>query len=240
VKYAVISDLHSNLEALESALQEIGSRKIDHIICLGDVVGYGANPKECLSLIADVANEVVMGNHDQAIEDTGIRANLNPLAREAIEWTAGVLTNQEKKMIRNFKSIVVDKKNDVTWTHGEVFEPRAYTYIFHSSDAAPSFLSLETKVCFFGHTHIPALFSENSDEDRYLPEGLYSLKKGLRYMINPGSVGQPRDHDPKLSFAIFDSNALTIEVIRLQYDNKKTAQKIREAGLPHYFADRLL
>lgn len=238
--YAIISDIHSNWEALSRTLEGIEERKPDQIICLGDVVGYGANPSECLALVRKVSSEIVMGNHDRAVEDIKLREDLVDWAREAIEWTAGVLNDEEKKQIRQFVPIVIDKKQNVTWTHGSAHEPDEFHYLFNESDARPSFRVLETDFCFFGHTHVPSLFSEQSSEARYLPAGVYQLVKGERYLINPGSVGQPRDRNPKLSFAFFDSDRLTLEIVRLDYDNRKAAEKIRKAGLPAYLADRLL
>ena len=240
MNYAVISDIHSNLEALECAVQEIKKRGTDQIICLGDVVGYGANPSECLKLVGDAADEIILGNHDRAIEDIELRNEFNDWVREAVEWTAGVLSEKEKRQIRDFAPIVIDRKRNVTWTHGSAYEPDEFHYLFTSSDAKSSFQILETDFCFFGHTHIPSLFSAKSQEARYLTAGIYQLSKGERYLINPGSVGQPRDRNPRLSFAFFDSKELTLEILRLDYDNQKAAQKIRKAGLPAYLADRLL
>ena len=240
MKYAVVSDIHSNLEALEVTLAEIHKRNIDQIVCLGDVVGYGANPSECLKKITDQAEEIVMGNHDQAIEDVALRGYFNDWARVAIEWTAEVLNSEEKRKIKKFAPIVVDRKADVTWSHSSIHEPDEFHYLFQISDAEPSFKKLETRFGFFGHTHIPSLFGRKSKETRYLPAGQYQLSKDESYLINPGSVGQPRDRNSKLSFALFDSKELTLEIIRLDYDNQKAATKIRKAGLPEFFADRLL
>lgn len=240
MKYAIISDVHSNLEALEIALAEIDRQKVDQIICLGDVVGYGANPSECLKKITEEAEELVMGNHDQAIEDIELRDYFNEWAKAAIEWTAKTLSAEEKKQIRKFTPIVIDKKSDVTWSHSSIHEPDEFHYLFQMSDAEPSFKKLETSFGFFGHTHIPSLFSRKSKEARYLPAGEYQLSKGEFYLINPGSVGQPRDRNPKLSFAVFDSDELQLEIIRLDYDNQKAANKIRNAGLPAFLAERLL
>ena len=240
MKYAVISDVHSNLEALGTALSEIGRRKVDQIICLGDVVGYGANPSECLKQITEKAEEIVMGNHDQAVEDIELRSYFNEWAKEAIEWTAKILSAEEKKQIRKFVSIVIDRQSDVTWSHSSIHKPKEFHYLFQMSDAEPSFKKLETSIGFFGHTHIPSLFSRKSKESRYLPAGQYQLSKGESYLINPGSVGQPRDRNPKLSFAVFNSDELQLEIIRLDYDNQKAAAKIRKTGLPAFLADRLL
>ncbi len=240
MKYAIISDVHSNLEALECAFAEIQKRKVDQIVCLGDVVGYGTNPSECLKSVRESSKEIIMGNHDQAIEDIELRNYFNDWAREAIEWTAGVLSAEEKKQIRNFLPLMIDQKRNITWAHGSPNEPEEFHYLFRETDVKPSFKILETDFCFFGHTHIPSLFARKTHEARYLTAGFYRLAKGERYLINPGSVGQPRDRDPRLSFALFDSDDLTLEVVRLDYDNKKAAEKIRKAGLPAYLADRLL
>ena len=240
MKYAIISDVHSNLEALEKAFSEIEKRKIDQIVCLGDVVGYGANPGECLERVREKAQEIIMGNHDRAIEDVALRSDFNPYAREAIEWTASRLNEKQKKFIRTFREIVMDRKKELTWTHGSIHEPQEFHYLFQEEDARPSFERLETRFGFFGHTHVPSLFSQKAKEAKYLPAGVYQLDKKDRYLINPGSIGQPRDRNPKLSFAFFDSNELTLEILRLDYDNQKAAQKIRKAGLPEYLADRLL
>ena len=240
MKYAVISDVHSNLEALETACAEIKKRGVDQIICLGDVVGYGANPSECLKLVRQISKEIIMGNHDLAVEDLELRTYFNDWAREAIEWTDAHLSGDEKREIRDFTPIVIDRKRDVTWTHGSVHEPEEFHYLFRESDARPSFKVLETNFCFFGHTHIPSLFEAGSEDGWYLTAGSYQLVKGKRYLINPGSVGQPRDRNPKLSLAFFDSDEVALEIVRLDYDNQKAAQKIRKAGLPAYLADRLL
>ena len=240
MKYAVISDVHSNLEALARAISEIEARSVDQVICLGDVVGYGANPSECLKLVCETADEIILGNHDRAIEDIKLRDDFTDWAREAIEWTAGVLNDEEKRELRKFAPIVIDSKRDVTWTHGSVHEPHEFHYLLTEAEVRASFRVLETRFGFFGHTHVPSLFAAGSGEMRYFPAGIYQLSPKERYLINPGSVGQPRDGNPKLSFAIFDSDNLTLEIVRLDYDNQKTAEKIRNAGLPAYLADRLL
>lgn len=237
--YAIFSDIHSNLEALSAALEEASKRSADEIICLGDVVGYGADPSECLKKIRESAEEIVMGNHDQAVEDLELRNHFSDWARIAIEWTANVLKPDEKKKIRAFTPIVIDPKKNVTWSHSSIHEPGQFHYLFQKQDTDPSFQKLKTRFGFFGHTHVPYLFSKKG-ESRYLPAGSYQLEKEDQYLINPGSVGQPRDRNPKLSFALFDSDELTLEIVRLDYDNQKAAAKIRKAGLPHYLADRLL
>ena len=248
MKYAIISDIHSNLEALERALEEIQKRGCGQIICLGDVVGYGADPSQCLKLVQEsavyderfAAKEIIMGNHDRAVEDVKLRESFNDWAKVAIEWTAGVLNDKEKAVIRTFAPIVIDSKEDITWTHGSVHETGEFHYLFDTAEAEKSFQKLKTRFCFFGHTHIPSIFSEKSNEVQYLSAGTYQLSGTDRFLINLGSVGQPRDRNPELSFAFFDSKKFSLEIVRLDYDNQKAAEKIRKAGLPSFLADRLL
>lgn len=240
MKYAIISDIHSNLEALQRALGEIQKRGCDKIICLGDVVGYGADPSECLKRVRESAGEIIMGNHDRAVEDIRLREYFNEWARTAIEWTARMLSEEEKAAIRQFVPIVINAKENITWTHGSVHEMGEFHYLFDTAEAGKSFDVLETRFCFFGHTHIPSIFSEKGKEVQYLPAGKSELSPNDRYLINPGSVGQPRDRNPELSFAFFDSKQFLLEIVRLDYDNQKAAEKIRKAGLPDFLADRLL
>ncbi len=236
---ALVADVHGNLEALERALEEISKRRIEHVICLGDIVGYGANPSECLQLVRERASEIVIGNHERAVDDLRLREDLVDWAREAIEWTSGVLNTSEKELLRRFPPLVIDHKSNWTLTHGTIHEPELFHYLRFPVDAAISFRQLETDFGFFGHTHVPSLFTEDG-QARYLPAGLYKLEKGKRYLINPGSVGQPRDRNPKLCFGVFDPEELVLEIVRLDYDNRTAADKIRKAGLPELLAVRLM
>ena len=237
--YAVVSDIHSNLEAFETVLAEIKRRKPDKIISPGDIVGYGANPSECLKLVSENCDEIVMGNHDQAIEDISLRDWFHKDARTAIEWTAGILSTEEKKLIQAWTRMVIDESNGVTIVHGSAHEPEEYHYVSGSEEALKSFPHFPTRVCFIGHTHVPSIFSDGG-KTSYLSAGLYQLNSKDRYVINSGSVGQPRDRNSMTSFALYDSAKLELEIVRLAYDNKTAAQKIRQAGLPAYLADRLL
>jgi diadenosine tetraphosphatase ApaH/serine/threonine PP2A family protein phosphatase len=130
--------------------------------------------------------------------------------------------------------------SDATLAHGSPDQPEEFHYLFSVADARPSFRAFQTPLCFVGHTHIPSLFMESAFSMDYLPPGLYPLKKDERYILNPGSVGQPRDRDPRLALGIFDDEKWTFELVRLEYDNRKAAQKIRKAGLPDFLAARLL
>ncbi|OGW80435.1 MAG: hypothetical protein A3G33_02375 [Omnitrophica bacterium RIFCSPLOWO2_12_FULL_44_17] len=238
MKYAIIADVHSNLEALQRVLKEIKFRKINQIVCLGDVIGYAANPKECLKIVTEISRTVVMGNHERALEDIDLRFHFHDMAVKAIAWTSIKLTAKEKEIVRKFPYITIDKKNDTTWTHGSIHEPHLFHYLLDDQNVSLSFHSLETKIGFFGHTHVPSIYSE-SGRASYLAEGVHKLDPSERYLVNPGSVGQPRERDRRLSFSIYDSDQYIVEIIRLPYDNKRAAQKIRKAGLPEFLAERL-
>ena len=237
--YAVMADIHSNLEALTRVLREIGAKKPDKIVSPGDIVGYGADPNECLNLVVENCDLVVMGNHDQAIQDVELRTSFNEMARAAIEWTADCLPEESKEKIRTWPRLSVDQAADLTVVHASPNEPGKYHYLFDSHDAETSFALFSTRGCFIGHTHVPSLFS-SSGSSGYLSAGKHQLSREQRYIINPGSVGQPRDRNPQASVAFYDSEKLELEIVRLDYDNQTAAQKIRNAGLPSFLADRLL
>lgn len=236
---AVISDIHSNLEALTRVLAEIDSRKPDCILSPGDLVGYGADPTACVQLVLKRAQAVVMGNHDQAVSDVPLRESFNRDAQAAIQWTAGVLSEIDKEQLRALIPYYTDQKSGISMVHASPDHPEEYAYIFDAHDAKAGFACFSTFVCFFGHTHVPSLFSRSGDS-AFLKAGKYRLSPRERYLINPGSVGQPRDRDPRASFAFFDTEKFELEIVRLDYDNHAAAEKIRRAGLPGFLADRLL
>ena len=238
MRYAILSDIHSNWEALETALDYLAKEKIDECWVLGDSVGYGADPNECLGWVLEKAKVALLGNHEQAVVDEKLRDWFTGDARTAIEWTAKVLKSEHKNRIQKLNFIHI--ASSLTAAHGSPDQPEEYRYLFSFEDARPSFRAFQTPLCFVGHTHLPSLFTESTEFSRYLPPGSYELKKGERYILNPGSVGQPRDRDPRLAFGIFDDAAWTFELVRLKYDNEKAARKIQEAGLPLFLAARLL
>lgn len=238
MRYALFSDIHSNWEALETALEYLSKEKIDEYWVLGDCVGYGANPNECFCWVLENARVALMGNHEKAVLDVELRDWFNPDARRAIEWTADVLKKEYQNKIPRLNYLHITPST--TLAHGSPDEPEEFRYLFSFRDARSSFRSFETPICFVGHTHVPSLFTESAETATYLTPGNYRLKREERYIVNPGSVGQPRDRDPRLAFGIFDDEDWTFELVRLEYDNQKAASKIRKAGLPAFLADRLL
>ena len=238
MRYAVFADIHGNLEALETALECARKRRLSQFMVLGDLVGYGANPNECLDWALQNAGLHVLGNHEAAIIHAIARERFTDSAREAIDWTAERLKPDLVAKIQNLPYLQID--GSMTLAHGTLHRAEEFHYLFDESDAHKSFLALRTSYGFVGHSHVPCFFAEKARTGGSLEEGVLKLKKGERYLLNPGSIGQPRDGDTRLSFGIFDEDELTFEIVRLPYDNKTASKKIIKEGLPRSLADRLL
>ncbi len=238
MRCAILSDIHANLEALETVISHAKALQVDRWVVLGDSIGYGANPNECLDWVFEHADQRVTGNHEAAVVDPQIRSWFNPAARASSKWTEKTLSERLKAKILDIPWVAAE--GDAVFVHGSLDEPEAFHYLFTFDDAAGTFRKMQTAVCFVGHTHLPGCICEGERTAKLLPPGLLALKEGERYILNPGSVGQPRDADPRSAYGIYDSMQRTFEIFRLPYDNIKTADKIRKAGLPRSLADRLL
>jgi len=238
MRYAILSDIHGNLEALETAVAYAGDQLVDLWVVLGDTLGYGANPNECFEWVLQNAAIHVAGNHERAVLDPRIRQWFNPEARAAIEWTGKILDDKFKMQIPALADTA--QTPDADFCHGSLHEPGEFHYLFDYADARPTFAKMSKAVCFAGHTHVPGCICENDQSSRDLEPGILKLETGKRYVLNPGSVGQPRDGDVRLALGIYDHAAAVFEIARLEYDNVKAADKIRRAGLPRFLADRLL
>lgn len=238
MRYAILSDIHSNWEALETTAAYLKKEKVFEYYILGDTIGYGANPNECFQWMMQNAHRLVAGNHEIAMIDPKILEWFNPEAREAAIWTSSVLKEEYREKIREFNFLQINLFS--TMAHGSPDKPREFRYLFSFEDARESFHWFETPICFVGHTHIPALFMESNEEVQPLRPGRYELARNERYILNPGSVGQPRERDRRLAFGIFDDKKWTFEIVRLEYDSQTAANKIRKVGLPACYADQLL
>ncbi|MBU9888556.1 MAG: metallophosphatase family protein [Candidatus Omnitrophica bacterium] len=238
MRCAVFADIHGNLEALRAALVETRKRVLSRFMVLGDSVGYGANPNECLAWALQNAAFHVLGNHEAALMREEIRSDFTDWARIAIEWTAEKLRPELLSKIRDLPYF--QAQGQVALAHGTLHDPERFHYLMHPADAQKSFMASKTRFGFMGHSHVPCFFSETEGTFGHLNSGVLHFKKGERYLLNPGSIGQPRDRDPRLSFGIFDEAELTFEIVRLPYDNTTAARKIRDEGLPRFLADRLL
>ena len=238
MRYAIISDIHANLEALEKVAESIEEKKIDHIICLGDLVGYGPNPKECIEYIHNLANIVLAGNHDYAAVGLTDTNYFNYYAKTAVEWTSTLLNPQEKLLLAN--APLTHEKGPATFVHATPREPAAWDYIMSLEDALANFKHFESQVCFIGHSHVPVVLDLNGMKNcKLLKSTSVTLEPGHRYIINVGSVGQPRDRDIRASFGIFDDDMLHFELVRIEYPVKITQSKIIQLNLPLFLAERL-
>ncbi len=236
MRYGIIADIHANLEALHVVLEDIKQQHCTHVVCLGDVVGYGANPKECLDIIRGMNIPVVKGNHDEYIGSTENPEGFNDAAAEAVAWSRNQLTEDDRKWLRELKYFRLVANFSIV--HATLDAPQRWGYVFEKLEAAASFTYQNTQVCFFGHTHVPVAFIR----DTGVRGGTYSkfrVESGKKYFVNVGSVGQPRDGDPRASYVIYDLPQQTIEIRRLDYDIPTAQRKIRAAGLPERLAERL-
>src|SRR5262245_32057745 len=236
MKYAIIADIHANLEAFQIVLEDAKKERCTHYACLGDVVGYCANPKECLDIVRSMGMPCVKGNHDEYCSADAALEGFNPHAAEAVEWTRRQLTEDDCQWLRDLKYMRLVANFSIV--HATLDGPQRWGYVADRLAAAASFTYQNTAVCFFGHTHLPLAFIRASD----VRGGTYSkfhIEPGRKYFINVGSVGQPRDGNPKAAYVTYDMDDGIIELRRLDYDLPTTQAKIRTAGLPERLAERL-
>jgi predicted phosphodiesterase len=236
MRYAIFADIHANLEALQAVLADAQKNDCTHYICLGDVVGYNANPHECLEIIRELGCPVVKGNHDEQASINEDLNGFNPLAEEAIQWTRDHLTDSDKKWLRELR--MVRQVRDFTIVHATLDTPHKWGYIFNQLDAAASFNYQHTNLCFYGHTHVPRAYVRDTSV-KTVPMNEMLIEPGKKYFINVGSVGQPRDGDWHASYCIYHVEEHLVELRRLEYDIYTAQDKIVDVGLPQRLADRL-
>ncbi len=236
MKFAIFGDIHANLEALTAVLADAQANGATHYCCIGDIVGYNANPHECLELVRALACPVVKGNHDEQASMTTKLDGFNPLAEEALTWTRRNLSEEDCKWLQELR--LVRHVRDFTIVHATLDTPHKWGYVFNQLDASASFSYQHTAVCFFGHTHAPRAYVRDG-EVFSTPLTRVQLEMGKKYFINVGSVGQPRDGDWRSSYVLYHADDSVVECRRLEYDIETTMQKIVDAGLPRRLADRL-
>ncbi len=266
--YAIIADVHANLEALDAALKDIYKRKIEAILFLGDAVGYGPNPNECIETLKKETMAFIAGNHDRAAVGLTDITYFNPYARSAIEWTEEVLSDENKTFLKNlplYKSLKIanetfvarwntkdNKENpplppfvkggqggflDIFMVHATPREPEQWHYLINMIDAHKNFHFFTERICFIGHSHQPAIIEQSPDGNIVVYRDKANFTEGNRYIINVGSVGQPRDGDPDAAYALFDKDS--VEIKRVSYDIVSTQKKMREVNLPSFLIERL-
>ena len=236
MKIALFGDIHANWEALETVLADADEQGCSSYVCLGDVVGYNADPVKCLEKIREMGCPVVKGNHD---EDAGGEHSLemmNPTAGEALQWTRDQLNAEQREWLTRMR--MVRQVEDFTIVHSTLDQPNVWNYVTNKFDAMSNFSYQFTQVCFHGHTHVPRVFVRGSRVQEATPDSV-AIEPGMKYFINAGSVGQPRDGEWKSSYCIYDTDNKTVTFRRLEYDIETTQKKILAAGLPKVLADRL-
>ena len=237
MRFAIFSDIHANLEALEAVLQDAEEQKCTHYVCLGDVVGYNANPHECVAKVQEMDCPIVKGNHDEQASLIESSRDFNELAEAAIEWTREHLTDADKQWLRDLR--MQRQVRDFTIVHATLDTPAQWGYVFNNLDAAASFTYQHTTVCFFGHTHVPMAFIRDDSGVHRLRVDQLRIEMTKKYFINVGSVGQPRDGDWRAAYCIYDIEHENVEQRRLKYEIHIAQKKIIDAGLPRLLAERL-
>jgi diadenosine tetraphosphatase ApaH/serine/threonine PP2A family protein phosphatase len=243
VRLALFADIHANRQAFSACLEAARARGAEQIICLGDIVGYGADPEWAVDTVMDLARSgalVVRGNHDHAIGAPS--EHMNAAAQAAIEWTRGRLSVPQRQFLAGLP--LTREEDDRLYVHSEASSPARWRYVQDSPDAARSLEATGAHVTFCGHIHTPALYSMSAagKMTRFIPTSdvPVQLLGGRRWLAVIGSVGQPRDGDPAAGFAMFDTATREITFCRAPYDVEAAAARIRANGLPDWLADRLL
>lgn len=239
MRYAVFSDVHANLPALETVLDDCRRERIDRYLCLGDLVGYAADPRACISRVRGVADVVLAGNHDRAACGPADTAGFNVQAAEALRWTHKALSPADLAYLAGLPLTFVDRRFSLA--HGSLHEPEQFHYLTDAYLAWPTFAGMRTQLGFVGHTHVAGTFVQYPDHQIcWSNDAQFVLEADRRYLVNVGSVGQPRDSDPRAAYCILDTRRGRVELRRREYDVAAARARIIAAGLPRFLGDRLL
>lgn len=236
---AIFADIHANLEALQAVLADAQLNGVTEYACLGDIVGYNADPVACLETIRAMNCPVVKGNHDAEASEAASLDNMNPIAAAALQWTRNQLTPEQALWLRRLR--MVRQVHDFTIVHSTMDQPASWNYVTNRFEAAGNFTYQFTKLCFHGHTHVPRTYLKVDQNVSELPAESFVLdpSPNHKYFINVGSVGQPRDGDWRASYVIYDTVNHVVHFRRLEYDIRTAQEKIINAGLPDRLAYRL-
>jgi predicted phosphodiesterase len=248
MRYLILSDVHANLEALRAVQHHVRRKRFDRVLFLGDAVGYGAAPNQVLSWLRSLGGQVtvVRGNHDRVCAGLDDGQYFNRYAQQSVEWTYDHLEERNLDLLRRLPQGPLEVTSQIAVAHGSPADEDAY--IFSGFDAQAAFGALPHPIVLFGHTHIPSLFTlEDHADGRRIRGRMLSgrrvtldLDSEHRYLINPGSVGQPRDRDPRAAYAIYDDSSRRLFLYRVPYPAEAARQRILQAGLPPILGDRLL
>jgi predicted phosphodiesterase len=236
MRIALFGDIHANLEALEAVLADAGQQGVTDYVCLGDVVGYNADPAACLERVKAMGCPTVKGNHDEDASGTHSLDAMNPVAAAALQWTREQLSEEQRQWLRRLR--MVRQIEDFTVVHSTLDQPANWNYVTNRFDAMANFSYQFTQVCFHGHTHVPRVYMK-SDKVQEVAAEQVQIEDGAKYFINAGSVGQPRDGDWRAAYVIYDLEKRQVTVRRVEYDIATTQKKILDAGLPEMLAHRI-
>lgn len=235
MRLAVLSDIHANLEALEAVHRAGQERGVERWVCLGDIVGYGADPQACLARVRQWMAFCVLGNHDQAVAGLGDLGYFNPWARRAVEWTAAQLRPEQRQYLASLPLSVAE--GEALFVHAHPAAPGNWGYVLSAREVSAALEATPARLCFVGHSHQPLACAAGSS--LLATEEVIALRPGERYLVNAGSVGQPRDGNWRACFLVWDQGDDTLEFVRSDYDLQKAQAKILAAGLPPFLAGRL-
>ncbi|MBR1921305.1 MAG: metallophosphoesterase family protein [Kiritimatiellae bacterium] len=234
---AIIGDIHANLDALNVVLDDCRSQGVTDFLCTGDVVGYNACPHECMEIIRSIGCPVVVGNHDYYVSSAQNLDDFNPAAAAVVEWTRKQLSADEIDWLRNLP--FNQTQMGIGLVHATMDNPGGFGYVFDNLQAEANFLRQVAPVCFHGHTHCPMIYEKSMNGVFRIDAQDFTLPLGRKYFINVGSVGQPRDGDPRATYALYDPKTRLVRYRRLEYDVAAAQERIRKAGLPERLAARL-
>lgn len=237
MRLAVISDIHANREALDAVLNSVDNRSVDSILCLGDLVDYGVDFEYCIDAIRNRTDVCLLGNHDSTVIGRDPLTNINREARRSAQWTMGRMQKAQKSYLENLP--MTYSLNDMFLVHSSPVHPQRWNYVTNWFDAAGQFDNFPERFCFVGHSHIPAVFDEKNRRNSY-GEGVLSLNRDSRYIVNVGSVGQPRDGDPRACYMVVEDQTDSVEFVRVPYDTQKASRKIASTGVSLFHARRIL
>lgn len=236
---AVFSDIHSNFQALEAMLDDLRTARISRTICLGDIVGYAAQPRECVEIVQTLECPVLKGNHDSAVEDQQDFASMRDLARAGMEFSRQKLSSFHRNYLRNLPLTLTE--GDCQFVHASLHQPEYWTYLRRFEDMRDHFVAQTHPICFCGHTHIQGVWQlkQNNELVALGGEGRVQLPPEGKILINAGSIGQPRDRRPEACYALFEPEERVVEFRRMPYDIATAKQRILDAGLPALIGERL-
>lgn len=239
MKLALISDIHGNLQALEAVLADIDAVGVDELACLGDIVGYGGDPAACLDLVrARRPVAVVRGNHDSYAANDEEILGFNPAAAAATIWTREQLSSEQRRWLAD-QPLQATVAHGVALVHDSLLDPGSWSYMRFLQDGVLALASQEPRLCFYGHTHVPMAFRRRGEDVEQFTDGEYDLADGDHWLVNVGSVGQPRDGNWRAAWTLLDTEADRLTLRRVEYDVETCMARILDAGLPERLAERL-